>query len=707
MVTSSEPNKSKKLSLATIILIAMVLGLAAGVYSDQPFYGTAMIANAFITLLQMTALPYISLSLIAGIGGLQRSQGITLLRTGLVILLPLMLITMLVVLTGPAAFPDWPNASFYSANTIKQVEQLGLVDLFIPSNPFKAYASATIPAVVLFSILMGVGLMGVTKNKATLTYIEQLQEAIANINSLTMKLAPLAVFCIAQKALSTLQAQQVDGLFVYITTAATIMFLLSFVVLPGIVAILTPFSYREVILVCREALITAFATGSFFVVIPLVAEKIKTLLQKKGCRQESADQLPSIIVPISFSLPVGGKLFALLFVIFSAWFSGERIVAGDYQNLIVQGLPQLFGSIFLAVPVLLDTFNINNSMFDLFVVSENLIVGRLGAVLSVMFAVSLSLLVATTVSGQLTMVWKRLLRFLVLVPPVALGLLLLISTAFDNISHQYQGYDKFIDRDFTTYKVKSTYLEEPEANSLSPALTRNTLTRISLRGKLRVGYFRDDLPYAFHNKNGKLVGFDIEIMNMLAADLNVDAEFVRIYRKDAAPLLESGYIDIASGIPLIPENMKEYSLTIPYSEQTIAVLVKTSRRSSFATWQQIREQKDDLLLGVPEAFFYRNGIRTHFGHNNIWELASPRLLFNEKYQNIDGLLFGAASASAWSLLYPSHSVVVPKPALPPLMLAFPISRHDYDFESFMANWIASKKRNRSIDKLFDHWIKGE
>ena len=78
----------------------------------------------------------------------------------------------------------------------------------------------------------------------------------------------------------------------------------------------------------------------------------------------------------------------------------------------------------------------------------------------------------------------------------------------------------------------------------------------------------------------------------------------------------------------------------------------------------------------------------------------------DKYQNIDGMLFGAAAASGWSLLYPQYSVVVPKPLAPPVLLAFPINRHDYEFESFMAGWIAAKKRNNSIDKMFDYWIKG-
>ena len=52
------------------ILTAMILGLGIGAYTSTVFMGVDAIANAFVMLLQMTALPYISLSLIVGIGGL-------------------------------------------------------------------------------------------------------------------------------------------------------------------------------------------------------------------------------------------------------------------------------------------------------------------------------------------------------------------------------------------------------------------------------------------------------------------------------------------------------------------------------------------------------------------------------------------------------------------------------------------------------------
>ena len=234
----------------------------------------------------------------------------------------------------------------------------------------------------------------------------------------------------------------------------------------------------------------------------------------------------------------------------------------------------------------------------------------------------------------------------------------------------------------------------------------NVLTRIQQRGFIRVGYFRDDLPYSFHNSKGKLVGFDIEIMNQLAADLGVGVEFVKIYHKQTAPLLDSGYLDITTGIPVIPDSMKKYTLTVPYSTQSMAFIVDDRRRAEFVEWSEILK-REDLIIGIPETFYYRDAIKRHFTRGKAWEIATPRLFFREEYEHIDAMLFGAPSASAWTLLNPSYTVVVPKPVQPPLSMAFPISQKDRGFELFMRNWINMKKQNRTLERLFDYWIGGK
>jgi len=705
-------------SSSTRIILAMILGLILGSFSSSVYLGVDALANAFVMLLQMTAIPYIALSLIVGIGSLSSAKVNSTLKKTLVILVALIGIVLTFILLAPIAFPSWKSADFYSLNTISTAPEFNVVSLFIPTNPFNALANGLIPSVVLFSIFIGIGLMQVKAKKTTLSVLSGLNKAVVNVSNMVMTFAPIGVFCIAQRAAVTIDSEQLDGLQVYIVTSAVLVFLLSFVILPAITATITPFTYRQILKSSRQAMITAFATGSYFIVIPIIVEKIKRLIEQNGHAQEctkslktDVSNLPSIIVPISFSLPVGGKLLGLLFTLFAAWFSGTQVNSSDYLQLLVAGLPQLFGSTTLAIPNLLALFNVPGSLFDLFLVAENIIVSRLSALLSVIFATSLVLLIATSMLHSFTLKWRSFIWYLILLPLVSILAFISLRFTFDAISYQYQGYDKFIKRDFILMDVPTKVLPEP-SNSTDNLANNNlfkgnsALKRIKHRGFIRVGYFRDDLPYAFHNNEGKLVGFDIEIINLLADDLGVSIEFVRIFHNQATALLSSGYLDMTTGMPVTPRNMQDYTLTVPYSSQSIAFLVKEERRKEFSDWQNI-VAREDLIIGIPEIFYSENVVKRYFEKTTAWEISTPRLFFKEKHQNIDGMLFGAATASAWTLLYPDYTVIVPKPARPALSMAFAINTNDSAFEIFMRNWIVMKQKNKDIEHLFHYWIAGK
>ncbi len=688
------------------ILLAMVFGLVIGAYTSTVFFGVDAIANAFVMLLQMTALPYISLSLIVGIGGLSATGLSSTFRQSLLILVIAVAIVLVFIFLSPIAFPDWVTAEFYSVETVKVSKEFNLVDLFIPSNPFHSFANALIPSVVTFSIFMGIGLMTVHRKKHSLLLLGNLQTAVANVNIIVMRFAPLGIFCIGLRAAATVDPSDVDGLLVYIVTSAVLVFLLTFVVLPTVVAIVTPFGYRQIMRASREAMVTAFATGSFFVVIPVIVEKTKLLIAELNASNKEVAQIPSIIVPITYSLPVGGKLLALLFALFAAWFSGAHISFNDYVTLIIAGLPQLFGTSIIAVPNLLELFNVSSSMFDFFLVAENLVVARFSALLSVIFAVCMPLLIATSMIKGFTFKWGQFGRNMIIIPLICVSSLIALKHTFEAISYQYEGYSKFINRDFLLDDIPTKYVLEPSPDSAVVQPFSEVLYRVKERGFLRVGYFRDDLPYSFNNSDGKLVGFDIEIMNQLAGDLGVGIEFVRIFRKQAAPLLASGYLDITTGIPVIPDNMKEFSLSLPYSTQHIAFVVKDERRAEFVEWEKIISRKD-LIIGIPEKFFYEKAIAQNFINGKAWKISTPRLFFKDEYKHIDAMLFGAPTASAWTLLNPTYTVVTPKPLIPALTMAYPINKDDLSFELFMRNWIKMKQKDKTIKKLFTYWIEGK
>jgi len=692
--------------LSIQIISAMFIGLMLGYLFPTTYSLINNTANAFVTSLQMTVLPYIILSLIVGIGGLTPNKVKKISTQSVFIMLMMVIVVLFFIFSTPLSFPDWQNAEFYSANTIKTAPEISLVDLFISANPFNAFSNTLIPAVVFFSICMGLGLMQIKSKRQTLLVLSNLQQAVANINNFIMKFAPLGVFCIGWRAAATLDSSQLDGLIVYMISATVLVLLLCFVVFPSVVATITPFSYREIVKVCREPMITAFATGSFFSVIPVIVEKTKKLLKDKYPQDSDLEKISGVIVPISFSLPVGGKLLALLFVLFGAWFSGAYVSFSDHINLAVVGLPQLFGSTTLAMQNLLELFNVSGAMFDFYLVAENLIGGRLSAILSVVFSSCLPLLIATAMLKRFTIRWRSLARNLTIIPLVSLIAFVSLRYSFDSISHQYQGYTKFIERDFLFNDVESSYLKNSPSNLVTDPLYTSVLTRIQQRGFIRIGYFRDDLPYAFHNNKGKLVGFDIEIMNQLAIDLKVNVEFVRIFHHQAETLLQSGYLDITTGIPVIPDNMVKFTLTIPYSQQSLAFIVKDKKRSVFDKWSNIIDNKD-LTIGIPETFFYQGAVERNFIHNKAWKISTPRLFFKDKYKHIDGMLFGAAAASAWTLLHPQYTVIVPKPVISPLSMAFPINHNDQAFELFMRNWIEMKQQSKMIDQLFNYWISNQ
>lgn len=207
------------------ILVAMSVGLAIGAYTSTVFVGVNAIANAFVMLLQMTALPYIALSLIVGIGGLSSTGLGSTFRKSLLILFISIVVVLFFILLSPIAFPNWITAEFYSIDTIRVGADFDLVSLFIPANPFHSFANGLIPSVVTFSILMGIGLMSVHRKKHALLLLGNLQTAVANVSVMVMRFAPLGVFCIGLRAAATVDPSDLDGLLVYIVTSAAVVFL--------------------------------------------------------------------------------------------------------------------------------------------------------------------------------------------------------------------------------------------------------------------------------------------------------------------------------------------------------------------------------------------------------------------------------------------------------------------------------------------------
>jgi Na+/H+-dicarboxylate symporter len=74
----------------------------------------------------------------------------------------------------------------------------------------------------------------------------------------------------------------------------------------------------------KDVLITAFATNSALVVLPLIIERSKELLWRGNLSTPQTEATVEIIVPAFTSFPKIGTLLPMSFVFFASWFAGAR-----------------------------------------------------------------------------------------------------------------------------------------------------------------------------------------------------------------------------------------------------------------------------------------------------------------------------------------------------------------------------------------------
>lgn len=689
----------------TRILIGLVSGAALGIFLGELVTPLEWVAEAYIKLLQMTVLPYVTVSIIGGLGRLRLSEARALgARTGAV-LGTLWLVALLFMFLIPVAFPPTQNATFFSTSLVQQRPPFDFIDLYIPSNPFQSLADNVVPAVVLFSVLVGIALITVERKHVMLDVLQVCADALARVARMILRLTPYGLFAIAATAAGTMTLDQFGRLQIYIVTYVLITLLVALWVLPGLIATLTQIPVRRVFAVSRDSLLTAFAAGDLFIVLPGLIEAARTLLAERDPANRDAAALPDVIVPASFNFPHTAKLVAISFVLFAGWFSDAAVHLADYPRLAATALFVSFGSLNIAIPFLLDLFRIPADTFQLYLAS-GVINSHFGTLLAAVHTLTVGVLGACAMAGLLQIRRRQVAQYLAvtaaLTAAIVLGSRAVLANAFD------EQYTK--DR-----VLQQMHLVRPSAGSIvhhtRPADQAETdgdvLDTIHSRGRLRVGYLPNALPFAFFNSRGQLVGYDIELAHQLASELGVQLELVPILREHLTEDLDSGYCDIVmSGTAVTTPQASRLLFSRAYLDETLAFVVPDATREGFATWDAVRSHPH-LTLAVPDVPYYVEKLRALVPNATVRPMHDVTTVFSSPSPDVDGVALPAERGSAWTLIYPAYTVVVPEPGTVKVPLAYPIGRQDRRFVAFVNTWIELKQKDGTLDGLFRYWILGQ
>lgn len=291
------------LSLSQRMLLGLVLGAAAGstanfaadgaAWLDSVVeYGTGPIGSIFLRLLMMLVIPLVVPALALGVAGLGDLRHLGrvgvrfLLYTVVVSGTAVMLGIGLVELVGPGrnldpALAEKLRSAAGGAPASAPLADRSGMDFFVqlvPSNAVAALAQGDMLAVMVFSLLLGVGLAAVRTEPAR--HLEQalqgLFEVVMWLLDFVIRLAPIGVFCLVFTTTARLGGEVLRELAAYVAVVVGALGLHMFGTYSLSVWWLGGMHPRTFFRGVRAAILTAFSTASSNATLPtalLVADR--------------------------------------------------------------------------------------------------------------------------------------------------------------------------------------------------------------------------------------------------------------------------------------------------------------------------------------------------------------------------------------------------------------------------------------------------
>ncbi len=698
-------SKLKNLSLSTVVIICFGLGIVNGLVFGEMVAWMGGIGDAFIKLLQMTIIPYIVVSLITSLGKMSYEQAKSLgVKVGKLMLV-FWVVGLLSIYLIQFIFPYWQAGSFFSSALLETPKEVDLIDLYIPSNPFFSLSNSYIPAIVVFCLATGIALICIKEKKSLMEQLTTLGEAFNTVTGYIVKLMPIGIFAMTSATAGTMELAEFERLQVYFAAHVIMTFILAYWVLPVIIMIITPFTYKDVAGIAKDAMVMAFAAGNIFIVIPLLIEHTKELFHKYKIGNETTDAYAEIIIPVVFSFPNLGKLLTIVFVLFAGWYSGSNIDFLTYIPMAINGLISLFGSVYLTVPMLLDSLELPTDLFQLYMVSS-LLTSRFTSLLAAMNIFVLAVGGTAMLAGLVQINKTRLILYAALTPVLFAvvfgGSYWLLSSV---ISSEYV-MDDVVKNMQISEKVPARVLNYKQSNASSTGAPRN-ITEIKKSGVLKVGYNPDQLPFSYFNSNDDLVGLDVELTQVLANELDVKVEYIPYTFETVVGSLDQGEFDIAiSGLQMTTKRIQLVNFTRPVLNLHYAFVLKDHRVDEFETDELIRSAKQIRIAHVGDYPIIEH-LNKKFSNLKFTQINSDKEYFDTKNEDFDALLISLEAGKTWTLLRPEYATMFRKEGIVSFPAAYGVSRENIELLSFMNSWLELQHTSGKIDQLSDYWISGK
>lgn len=245
------------------------------------------------------------------------------------------------------------------------------------------------------------------------------------------------------------------------------------------------------------------------------------------------------------------------------------------------------------------------------------------------------------------------------------------------------------------------------AASAAAASAQSVIDEIVQRGKLTVG-MSTFVPWAMRDKNGELMGFEIDVAKRLAADMKVEVEFVPTAWGGIIPALIAKKFDvIIGGMSVTPERNLTVNFTIPYAHSGQQMAANKELAKDFT------KKEDFNAAGVTIAC--RRGatpctiVQKMFPKAELRQFDDDAQAFQEVVNgNAHAMISSAPKPRFWADAHPDK-IFLPFGGenLTEGNEGFALRKGDYDAINFFNNWIQERTSDGWLKERHDYWFKDQ
>jgi polar amino acid transport system substrate-binding protein len=239
---------------------------------------------------------------------------------------------------------------------------------------------------------------------------------------------------------------------------------------------------------------------------------------------------------------------------------------------------------------------------------------------------------------------------------------------------------------------------------VAPRTTVDTLAEIKKRGKLRVGVSLI-VPWAMHDKDGNLIGFEIDVAKKIARDLGVEVEFAPDEFRYLVPdLLDNRFDVIISNFSVSANRAMQVNFSAPYNSTDLSLIANRKLAGDFQTMADFN--KPSVTIGVLDSSLAVDVTSNAFPDAQLKTYVEDGDLFQAL---LDGKIYAAVADSPEpeiiSKLYPEQADLPATKVLATFPAAFAARRGDMDFINYLNSWIEARTINKWLERRRNYWFR--